>query len=53
VVVKAHVVRQTASGAKAASLHLRYIERDGVGKDGSKGVLYDAEGEGLVGGEAL
>jgi type IV secretory pathway VirD2 relaxase len=33
-----------AGGAKAASMHLRYIERDGVEKDGSKGVLYDAEG---------
>jgi type IV secretory pathway VirD2 relaxase len=44
VVVKAHVVRLTATGAKAASLHLRYIERDGVEKDGSKGILYDAGG---------
>ncbi|MDP9151288.1 MAG: DUF3363 domain-containing protein, partial [Myxococcota bacterium] len=44
VVVKAHVVRLTANGAKAAALHLRYIVRDGVEKDGSKGVLYDAEG---------
>jgi hypothetical protein len=25
-------------------LHLRYIERDGVEKDGSKGVLYTARG---------
>jgi type IV secretory pathway VirD2 relaxase len=33
-----------ASGAKAAALHLRYIERDGVEKDGSRGVLYSAEG---------
>ncbi len=44
VVVKAHVVRMTASGAKAAALHLRYIERGGVEKDGSKGVLYAADG---------
>jgi type IV secretory pathway VirD2 relaxase len=44
VVVKAHVVRMNASGAKAASLHIRYIERDGVEKDGSKGVLYTADG---------
>jgi type IV secretory pathway VirD2 relaxase len=43
-VVKAHVVRLTATGAKAASLHLRYIERDGVEKDGSNGVLYTADG---------
>jgi hypothetical protein len=27
--VKAHFVRLTATGAKAAKLHLRYIERDG------------------------
>jgi type IV secretory pathway VirD2 relaxase len=44
VVVKAHLVRLTASGAKAAALHLRYIERDGVEKDGSKGVLYGPDG---------
>jgi type IV secretory pathway VirD2 relaxase len=44
VVVKAHLVRMNASGAKAAALHLRYIERDGVERDGSKGVLYDADG---------
>jgi hypothetical protein len=44
VVVKAHFVRLTASGAKAAALHLRYIQRDGVERDGSQGVLYDAEG---------
>jgi type IV secretory pathway VirD2 relaxase len=31
-------------GAKAAALHLRYIERDGVEKDGSKGRLYTADG---------
>ncbi len=44
VIVKAHVVRLTPSGVKAAKLHLRYIERDGVEKDGAKGVLYDASG---------
>jgi type IV secretory pathway VirD2 relaxase len=44
VVLKAHVLRMNASGAKAAALHLRYIERDGVERDGSKGVLYAADG---------
>ena len=44
VVVKAHLLRMGASGAKAAALHVRYIERDGVDKDGSKGTLYDASG---------
>jgi len=34
----------TASGAKAAALHLRYVEREGVEKDGSKGVLYSVDG---------
>jgi type IV secretory pathway VirD2 relaxase len=44
VVVKAHVARLGGHGARAAVLHLRYIERDGVEKDGSKGVLFDATG---------
>jgi type IV secretory pathway VirD2 relaxase len=38
------VARLSGRGARAAVLHLRYIERDGVEKDGSKGVLYDATG---------
>jgi len=48
VVVKAHVARLGAGGAKAAALHLRYIERDGVEKDGSKGVPYTADGRARV-----
>ena len=44
VVIKAHVQRLTSRGARAAKLHLRYIERDGVERDGSKGVLYGADG---------
>ncbi len=49
VVIKAHVQRMGPSAAKAAALHVRYIERDGVEKDGSKGVLYDADGPALAG----
>ncbi len=37
-------MRLTAYGAKAAAMHLRYIERDGVEKDGSKGALYGPDG---------
>ena len=37
-------MRMGPTAAKAAALHVRYIERDGVEKDGSKGVLYDAQG---------
>src|ERR1700727_1487161 len=44
VVVKARFVKMSNYGAKAAVLHLRYIERDGVDRDGSKGVLYGPEG---------
>jgi type IV secretory pathway VirD2 relaxase len=44
VVVKAHVHKLGRLGAQAAARHLRYIERDGVEKDGSPGVLYGPEG---------
>jgi type IV secretory pathway VirD2 relaxase len=44
VVVKAHVQKLGGHGAQAAARHLRYIERDGVEKDGSQGVLYGPEG---------
>ncbi len=44
VVVKAHVARLHARSAKAAALHLRYIQRDGVEKNGSKGLLYGPDG---------
>ncbi|MGO9836892.1 MAG: relaxase/mobilization nuclease domain-containing protein, partial [Polyangiaceae bacterium] len=44
VVVKAHVQKLGGRGAQAAARHLRYIERDGVEKDGSPGVLYGPEG---------
>jgi type IV secretory pathway VirD2 relaxase len=44
VVVKAHVQKLGRRGAQAAARHLRYIERDGVEKDGSPGVLYGPEG---------
>jgi len=37
-------MRMGPTAAKAAALHVRYIERDGVEKDGSKGQLYDAQG---------
>jgi type IV secretory pathway VirD2 relaxase len=44
VVIQAHVQRMTGNGAKAAALHLAYIERDGAGKDGSPAVLYGPDG---------
>jgi type IV secretory pathway VirD2 relaxase len=44
VVLKARVVRMNASALAGAALHLRYIQRDGVEHDGSKGHLYGADG---------
>ena len=41
-VVKALIVKTGPRGAKAARLHLAYIERDGVERDGAEGRLYGA-----------
>jgi type IV secretory pathway VirD2 relaxase len=41
-VVKARIVPMNDRGVAAARLHLDYIERDGVERDGSKGELYGA-----------
>jgi type IV secretory pathway VirD2 relaxase len=40
--IKARVVPMNGRGVAAARLHLRYIERDGVERDGTKGELYGA-----------
>jgi type IV secretory pathway VirD2 relaxase len=39
-VIKARVVQMRAGGVQGARLHVDYIERDGVEKDGSQGRLY-------------
>ena len=41
-VVKARFVPMNAYGARAAALHLSYIEREGVEQDGSSGRVYGA-----------
>ena len=41
VVVKTRIVKFKGQGLKAAKLHLRYIQRDGVTRDGQPGELYD------------
>jgi type IV secretory pathway VirD2 relaxase len=41
--VKAHYVPMSGGGRDAARLHLDYLERDGVERDGSPGVLYGAD----------
>lgn len=43
VIVKARLVRLGSTGLGAAHSHLRYIQRDGVERDGSPGMPYSAE----------
>jgi type IV secretory pathway VirD2 relaxase len=43
VVVKTRIVKMAGKGLDAARVHLRYIQRDGVTREGTPGELYDAE----------
>ena len=43
VVVKSRIVKLAGNGIKGARAHLRYIQRDGVTRDGHPGALYSAE----------
>jgi len=43
-IVKARIVPMAGRGIRAARLHLSYIERDSVERDGAKGELYGADG---------
>src|SRR3546814_3498903 len=44
--VKSRIVRfDKAKGLGAARAHLRYIQRDGVTRDGERGQLYSAEND--------
>jgi len=45
VVIKARVVRHFGRASLAA--HLKYLQRDGVTRDGERGVLFGAEADGL------
>ncbi|KZD07359.1 relaxase/mobilization nuclease RlxS [Oceanibaculum pacificum] len=45
VIVKSRIVKLQGQGRKAAQLHLRYIQRDGVTREGLPGDLYDAESD--------
>jgi type IV secretory pathway VirD2 relaxase len=42
VIVKSRVIKLKGGGLNAARQHLRYIQRDGVTRDGEPGQLYDA-----------
>ena len=45
VVVKASIVRLAGKGAGAAAAHLRYLQRDGVTREGDPGALYDRDSD--------
>jgi len=46
VTVKVHIARAgRAGGRQAFSAHVRYVQRDGVDRDGRQGQLYDRDGE--------
>lgn len=42
IVIKSRIVKIGGKGFKAAQAHLRYIQRDGVTREGSPGMLYSA-----------
>ncbi|PXA86515.1 conjugal transfer protein TraI [Nostoc sp. 3335mG] len=52
-VVKTRLVKLGAKGGKAAAAHLRYIQRDGVTREGDPGQLYSAEQDQANGNEFL
>ena len=52
-VIKTRLIKLAGQGKALAKAHLRYIQRDGVTKDGERGRLYDAnddhvDGDGFV-----
>jgi type IV secretory pathway VirD2 relaxase len=52
-VVKTRLVRLGGKGMAAARAHLRYVQRDGVSRDGERGALYSAEVDAADGKEFL
>ncbi|BEV11941.1 DUF3363 domain-containing protein [Asticcacaulis sp. DW145] len=45
VVVKARFVRLAGKGVRAAAAHLNYLQRDGVTREGARGVLYGPDAD--------
>lgn len=49
VVIKSRIVKLAGKGAAGAHAHLRYVQRDGVTRDGQPGQLYCADADGVDG----
>ena len=45
VIIKSRIVKLAGKGMDAARAHLRYIQRDGVTREGERGRLYDGRGD--------
>ncbi len=43
VIIKSRIVKLAGNGMKGAQAHLRYVQRDGVTRDGQPGQLYSAD----------
>jgi len=52
-IVKASLVRLAGKGGQAARAHMRYVQRDGVTREGLPGELYDPESDRADGKEFL
>jgi type IV secretory pathway VirD2 relaxase len=53
VIIKTRIVKLRGQGTKAAALHLRYIQRDGVTRDGAPGELYSRDADRTDGNDFL
>ena len=53
VIIKSRIVRLTGKGMQGARAHLRYIQRDGVTREGLPGELYNADQDRADGTEFL
>uniref|UniRef100_UPI0028D06583 relaxase/mobilization nuclease RlxS n=1 Tax=Sphingomonas paucimobilis TaxID=13689 RepID=UPI0028D06583 len=49
VIVKASIVKLAGKGASAAAAHLRYLQRDGTTRDGTRGAVYGRDADAVDG----
>ncbi|CAN0396395.1 unnamed protein product, partial [Scytosiphon promiscuus] len=47
VIVKVHIARARGAGPALFRAHVRYLQRDGVDREGDGGILYDRDQEGI------
>ena len=47
VVIKTRLIRLAGSGVQKAKMHMEYLQRDGVTREGDAGLMYDAAGDNI------